>query len=66
MLRSFSIESKESRDIIIDNSNIFVNLNSVNLSICSLGIFEPSCDLFIRMCSDVSIDKAHTNYIITE
>ena len=32
----------------------------------SLGIFGQSCDSFIQMCSDLTIDKAHTNYIITK
>ena len=38
----------------------------VNLSIGSLGIFGQSCDSFIQMCSDLTIDNALTNYIITE
>ena len=35
----------------------------VNLSI---AIFGQSSDSFIQMCSDLTIDKAHTNYIITK
>ena len=38
----------------------------VELSIGSLVIFGQSCDSFIQMCSDLTIDKAHANYIITK
>ena len=37
-----------------------------NLSISSLGIFGQSCNSFIQMCTDLSINTGHTNYIITE
>ena len=36
----------------------------VNLSIGFVGIFGQSCDSFIQMCSDLTIDNAHINYII--
>ena len=38
----------------------------VNLSISSLGIFGQSCDSFIQMCTDLSSNTGHTNYIITK
>ena len=38
----------------------------VNLFISSLGIFGQSCNSFIEMCTDVSINTGHTNYIITK
>ena len=39
--------------------------NLVNLSISSLGIFGQSCDSFIQIGTNLSINTGHTNYIIT-
>ena len=44
----------------------YYHVKFFNLSIGSLGIFGQSCDSFIQMCSDLTIDKAHTNCIITK
>ena len=49
-----------------DLTSKYRHVEFVNLSIGSLGIFGQSCDSFIQMCSDLTIDKAHTNYIITK
>ena len=38
----------------------------VNLPIGSLRIFGQSYDSFIQICSDQTIEKAHTNYIINK
>ena len=38
----------------------------VNLSIGSVGIFGQSCDSFIQMCSNLTIDKAYIKYIIAK
>ena len=38
----------------------------VNLSISSLGIFGQSCNSFIQMCTDLSINTGHSKYIITK
>ena len=54
------------RYLLNDLTSKYRHVEFVNLSIGSLGIFGQSCDSFIQMCSDQTIDKAHTNYIITE
>ena len=54
------------RYLLNDLTSKYRHVEFVNLSIGSLGIFGQSCDSFIQMCSDLSIDKAHTNYIITK
>ena len=52
--------------LLNDLTSKYRHVNFVNLSIGSLGIFEQSCDSFIEICSDLTIDKAHANYIITK
>ena len=37
-----------------------------DLSISSLGIFGQSCNSFIQMCTDLSTNTGHTNYIVTK
>ena len=54
------------RYLLNDLTSKYRHVEFVNLSIGSLGIFGQSCDSFIQMCSDLTIDKAHTNYIITK
>ena len=54
------------RYLLNDLTSKYRHVKFVNLSIGSLGIFGQSCDSFIQMCSDLTIDKAHTNYIITK
>ena len=49
-----------------DLTSKYRHVEFVNLSIGSLGIFGQSSDSFIQMCNDLTIDKAHTNYIITK
>ena len=38
----------------------------VNLSISSLGIFGQSCNSFVEICADLSINTGHTNYLKTK
>ena len=38
----------------------------VNLSISSLGIFGQSCNSFIEMCTNLSINTGHTSYLLTK
>ena len=54
------------RYLLNDLTSKYRHVKFVNLSISSLGIFGQSCDSFIQMCSDLTIGKAHTNYIITK
>ena len=54
------------RYLMNDLTSKYRHVKFVNLSIGSLGIFGQSSDSFIQMCSDLTIDKAHTNYIITK
>ena len=54
------------RHLLNDLTSKYRQVKFVNLSIGSLGIFGQSCDSFIQMCSDLTIDKAHTNFIITK
>ena len=54
------------RYLLNDLTSKYRHVEFVNLSIGSLGIFGQSCDSFIQMCSDLTIEKAHTNYIITK
>ena len=49
------------RYLLNDPTLKFRHVEFVNLSMGSLGIFGQSCDSFIQMCSDLTIDKAHTN-----
>ena len=52
--------------LLNDLTSKYRHVEFVNLSIGSLGIFGQSCDSFIHMCSDLTIDKVHTNYIIAK
>ena len=61
-----SREFTKYRHLLNDLTSKYRQVKFVNLSIGSLGICGQSCDSFIQMCSDVTIDKAHTNYIITK
>ena len=54
------------RYLLNDLTSKYRHVKFVNLSIGSLGIFGKYSDSFIQMCSDLTIDKAHTNYIITK
>ena len=54
------------RYLLNDLTSKYRHVRFVSLSIGSLEIFRQSCDSFIQMCSDLTIDKAHTNYIITK
>ena len=54
------------RYLLNDLTSKYRHVKFVNLSIGSLGIFGQSSDSFIQMCSDLTIDKAHANYIITK
>ena len=54
------------RYLLNDLTSKYRHVEFVNLSIGSLGIFGQSYNSFIQMCSDLTIDKAHTNYIITK
>ena len=54
------------RYLLIDLTSKYRHVKFVNLSIGSLRIFGQSCDSFLQMCSDLTIDKAHTNCIITK
>ena len=56
----------EYRYLLNDLTSKYHHIKFANLSIGSLGIFGQSCDSLIQMCSDLTIDKAHTNYIITK
>ena len=38
----------------------------VNLSTSSLGISRQSCNSFIQICTDLSVNTGQTNYIITK
>ena len=40
--------------------------NFVSLSISSLGIFGQSCNSFIEMYTDLSINTDHNNYLMTK
>ena len=52
--------------LLNDLKSKYRHIEFMNLSIGSLGIFGQSSDSFIQMCSDLAIDKAHTNYIFTK
>ena len=54
------------RCLLNDLTSKYRLVKFVNLSIGSLGNFGQSCDSFIQICSDLTIDEAHTNYIITK
>ena len=54
------------RYLLNDLTSKHHHVKFLNLSIGSLGIFGQSCNSFIQICSDLSIDKAHNNYIITK
>ena len=54
------------RYLLNDLTSKYRHVKLVNLSIGSLGIFGQSSDSFIQMFSDLTIDKAHTNYIIAK
>ena len=54
------------RYLLNDLTSKYRHVKFVNLSIGSFGIFGQSCDSFIQMCSDLTIDKAHTNCIISK
>ena len=45
--------------LLNDLTSKYRHVKFVNLSKGSLGIFGLSCDWFIQMCSDLTIDKAH-------
>ena len=49
------------RYLLNDLTPKYRHIKFVNLSIGSLGIFGQSCDSFIQICSDLTIDEAHTN-----
>ena len=49
-----------------DLTSKYRHVKFANLSIGSIGIFGQSCDSFIQICSDLTIDEAYTNYIITK
>ena len=44
----------------------YKDVNFVNLSISSLGIFGPSCSSFIEMCDALSVDVGHRRYLISK
>ena len=54
------------RYLLNELTSKYRHVKFVNLSIGSLGIFGQSCNSFIQMCSDLTIDKAHTSYIIAK
>ena len=54
------------RYLLNDLASKYRHVNCVNLSVGSIGIFGQSCNSFIQMCSDLTINKSHTNYIITK
>ena len=57
---------KKYRYLLNDLTSKYRHIKFVNLSIGSLGSFGQSCDSFIQISSDPTIDKAHTSYIITK
>ena len=54
------------RHLLHDLESKYRHVKFVNLSISSLGIFGQSCNSFIQMCTDLSINTGHTKYIITK
>ena len=54
------------RYLLHDLESNYRHVKFVNLSISSLGIFGQSCNSFIQMCTDLSINTGHTRYIITK
>ena len=54
------------RYLLHDLESKYRYVKFVNLSISSLGIFGQSCNSFIQMCTDLSINTGHTTYIITK
>ena len=61
---SVSRKFEKYRHFLHDLHTKYRRIKFVNLSISSLGIFGQSCDSFIQMCSDLSINTGHTSYIV--
>ena len=53
------------RYLLHDLESKYHHVKFVHMSISSIGIFRQSCNSFIQMCTDLSINTGHTTYIFT-